>query len=150
MQPVTQTAPVSKKTLWAGYIMSALPVLILLLSAAMKFANPPPVAEGFKHLGLPESFALGLGVLELSCTLLYIIPRTSVLGAILLTGYLGGAILAHLRVGDPFFGPVIFGVLIWGGLFLRDPRLRALIPFRSRPAGTLTEQHPAQVATAGE
>ena len=150
MQPLTQTHHVSKKVLWAGYIMSALPVLMLLFSAAMKFAKPPPVMEGFKHLGLPESLALGLGVLELGCTLLYIIPRTSVLGAILLTGYLGGAILAHLRVGDPFFGPVIFGVLVWGGLFLRDPRLRALIPFRRRPASALTEQRPAQVATVGE
>jgi hypothetical protein len=148
--PVTQTTPVSKKTLWAGYIMSALPVMMLLFSAAMKFANPPPVAEGFKHLGLPESFVLGLGVLELGCTLLYIIPRTAVLGAILLTGYLGGAILAHLRVGDPLFGPVIFGVLVWGGLFLRDPRLRALIPLRRQPASALTEQRPARVATAGE
>lgn len=150
MQPVNQTSPVSKKALWAGYIMSALPVLMLLFSAAMKFAKPPPVVEGFKHLGLPESIVFGLGVLEVSCTLLYVIPRTSVLGAILLTGYLGGAVLAHLRVGDPFFGPVIFGVLIWGGLFLRDRRLRALIPFRHQPAGALTEQHPAQVATTGK
>ena len=96
MQPVTQTRPVSKKALWAGYIMSAIPVLMLL------------------------------------------------------TGYLGGAVLAHLRVGDPFFGPVIFGVLVWGGLFLRDPRLRALIPFRCQPASALSEQRPAEVATAGE
>jgi hypothetical protein len=150
MQPVPQTPPVSKKVLWAGYIMSALPVLMLLFSAAMKFAKPPPVVEGFKHLGLPESLVLGLGVLELGCTLLYVIPRTSVLGAILLTGYLGGAILAHLRVGDPFFGPVIFGVLIWGGLFLRDPRLRALIPLRRQPASALTEQRATQVAAAAE
>ena len=150
MQPVTQARPVSKKAIWAGYIMSALPVLMLLFSAAMKFAKPPSAVEGFKHLGLPESFALGLGVLELGCTLLYVIPRTSVLGAILLTGYLGGAVLAHLRVGDAFFGPVIFGVLIWGGLFLRDPRLRALIPLRRQPANALIEQRAAQVATAGE
>jgi len=150
MQPVTQTPPVSKKALWAGYVMSALPVLMLLFSAAMKFAKPPPVVEGLKHLGLPESIVFGLGVLEVSCTLLYVIPRTSVLGAILLTGYLGGAILAHLRVGDAFIGPVIFGVLIWGGLFLRDPRLRALIPFRRQPASALTQERPAQVATAGE
>ena len=150
MQPVPQTPPVSKKALWAGYIMSALPVLMLLFSATMKFVKPPGFVEGLKHFGLPESLVLGLGVLELGCTLLYIIPRTSVLGAILLTGYLGGAILAHLRVGDAFFGPVIFGVLIWGGLFLRDPRLRALIPFRRQPASALTQERPAQVATAGE
>jgi hypothetical protein len=150
MQPLTQTHHVSKKVLWAGYIMSALPVLMLLFSAAMKFAKPPFAMEGFKHLAVPESLVLGLGVLELGCTLLYIIPRTSVLGAILLTGYLGGAVLAHLRVGDAFFGPVIFGVLVWGGLFLRDPRLRALIPFRHRPASAPAEQRAAQVATVGE
>ena len=150
MQPVTQTRPVSKKALWAGYVMSAIPVLMLFFSAAMKFAKPPPVVEGFKHLGLPENLVFGLGVLEVGCTLLYVIPRTSVLGAILLTGYLGGAVLAHLRVGDAFFGPVIFGVLIWGGLFLRDPRLRALIPLRRQPASALAEQRPAQVATVGE
>jgi hypothetical protein len=97
--------------------MSALPVLMLLFSAVMKFVKPPSMAEGLKHLGLPESIVFGLGVLELGCTLLYIIPRTAVLGAILLTGYLGGAVLAHLRVGDAYFGPVIFGVLLWGGLF---------------------------------
>ena len=150
MQPVTQTRPVSKKALWTGYVMSAIPVLMLFFSAAMKFAKPPAVMEGLKHLGLPENLVFGLGVLEVACTLLYVIPRTSVLGAILLTGYLGGAVLAHLRVGDPFFGPVIFGVLVWGGLFLRDPRLRALIPLRRQTAGALTEQRAAQVATAGE
>ncbi len=150
MQPVTQTHPVSKKALWAGYIMSALPVLMLLFSAVMKLVNPPPVAESFKHLGLPDSFARGLGVLELCCTLIYVIPRTAVLGAILLTGYLGGAVLAHLRAGDAFFPPVIFGVLVWGGLFLRDPRVRALIPLRRQPANTLTEQRAAQFSTPGE
>jgi hypothetical protein len=134
MQPVTQTRPVSKKALWAGYIISALPVLLLLMSAVMKLIKPPPVVEGFAHLGLPESLALGLGILELSCAIVYLIPQTSVLGAILLTGYLGGAIVTHLRVGDPFLTPVILGVLIWGGLFLRDPRLRALIPLRRQPA----------------
>ena len=110
--------------------MSALPVLVLLMSAVMKFAQPPPVVEGLKHLGLPESLAISLGILELLCTVLYVIPRTAVLGAILLTGYLGGAIVSHLRVGDAFVGPFIFGVLIWGGLYLRDRRLRALIPLR--------------------
>ena len=134
MQHVTQTHPVSKKTLWAGYIMGALPVLLLLMSAVMKLIKPPPVVEGFAHLGLPESLALALGILELACTVVYLIPQTSVLGAILLTGYLGGATVTHLRVGDPFFMPVILGMLVWGGLFLRDPRLRALIPLRRQPA----------------
>jgi hypothetical protein len=130
MQPITQTYPVSKKALWGGYIISALPVLLLLLSAIMKFIKPPPVVEGFAHLGLPESLALGLGILEFACTIVYVIPQTSVVGAILLTGYLGGATVTHLRVGDPFLMPVLLGVLVWGGLFLRDPRLRALIPLR--------------------
>ena len=134
MQLVNQTPPVSKKALWAGYIMSALPLLLLLPSAAMKLAKPAIVVEGFNHLGLPESLALGLGILELACTVLYVIPRTSVLGAILLTGYLGGAILTHLRVGEAFFAQIVLGVLIWGGLFLRDGRLRALIPLRRPPA----------------
>jgi len=111
--------------------MSALPVLVLLMSAVMKFVQPPAVVEGFKHLGMPESLGIGLGILELLCTVLYVIPRTAVLGAILLTGYLGGAIVSHLRGGDAFIGPFIFGVLVWGGLYLRDRRLRALIPLRS-------------------
>jgi len=120
--------------LWAGYILSALPVLMLVMSATMKFMKPAAVVEGFAHLGLPERLALGLGLLELSCAVIYLIPRTAVLGAILLTGYLGGATLAHLRVGDPFIMPAVLGVLVWGGLFLRDPRLRELIPLRRSPA----------------
>ena len=125
-----ETVPVSKKILWTGRIMSAVPVLVLLMSAVMKFVQPPPVVEGLKHLGLPESLAISLGILELLCTGIYVMPRTAILGAILLTGYLGGAIVSHLRVGDQFVGPVIFGVLIWGGLYLRDSRLRSLIPLR--------------------
>lgn len=134
MTPVAESRPVSKKALWSGCVISALPVLMLLFSAVMKFVKPPEVVEGFTHLGLPESLALGLGILELACTVFYVIPQTAVLGAILLTGYLGGATATHLRVGDPYFMPVILGVLVWGGLFLRDARLRALIPLR-RPAG---------------
>ena len=110
--------------------MSVLPVLLLLFSATMKFMKPAAVVEGFTHLGLPERLALPLGILELTCTVIYLIPRISVLGAILLTGYLGGAILAHLRIGEPVFTQAILGVLVWGGLFLREPRLRALIPLR--------------------
>ena len=134
MQSVTQIHPVSKKTLWASYIMSALPLLLLLMSAVMKLIKPPPVVEGFAHLGFPESLALGLGLLELACAVVYVIPQTSVLGAILLTGYLGGATVTHLRVGEPFFMPVLLGMLVWGGLYLRDPRLRALIPLRPSAA----------------
>ena|SRR6476659_1159281 len=121
----------SKQKLWVSYIMSALPVLMLLFSGMMKLVKPPSVVEGFAHLGYAESVALGLGVVELLSTLLYVIPRTSVFGAILLTGYLGGATATHLRVGEPFHMAVLLGVLLWGGLYLRDERLRLLIPLRS-------------------
>lgn len=112
-----QVIPPSKKMLWAGRIMSALPVLMLLFSAVMKFLKPPDVVKGFTHLGYPESLALGLGIVELACTVIYIIPRTSVLGAILLTGYLGGAIATHLRIGEPYFVPIILGILVLGRTF---------------------------------
>ncbi len=124
------TIAISKKALWTGYVMSILPVLLLLASVVMKFAKPPAVLEGFTHLGWPEGSVIGLGLLELACTVAYLIPVTSILGAILLTGYLGGAIATTLRVGDSSIPTVIMGVLLWGGLFLREPRLRALIPFK--------------------
>src|SRR5688572_5169699 len=131
MQSDAQTAPVSKKILWAGYIISGLPVLLLLFSGVMKLVKPAPVVEGFVRLGYPESLALGIGIVELACAIVYVIPQTSVLGAILLTGYLGGATATHVRIGDPFFAPIVLGALVWGGLFLRDTRLRALLPLRS-------------------
>ncbi len=134
VQSPTQAAPVSKGMLWTGRVMSALPVLALVPSAVGKLVKPQAVVEGFSHLGLPESLALGLGLLEIACTVVYLIPRTSILGGILLTGYLGGATVTHLCVGDPFFGPVILGILVWGGLFLREPRLRALVPMRAKDA----------------
>ncbi len=127
----TQPFTISKKMLWAGRIVSALPVLMLFMSGVMKLLKPAAVVEGFAKLGYAEDLALGLGIVELICTAIYVIPRTSVLGAILLTGYLGGATATHVRVGDPFYGPVILGVLVWLGLFLRDYRVRALIPLRS-------------------
>jgi len=126
----TESAPVSKKMLWAGYIMSALPVLLLLMSGVMKLMKPPSLVQGFTHYGWSESVIVTLGIVELACTVLYLIPRTSVLGAILLTGYLGGATATVVRIGDSFIMPVLVGVLVWGGLFLRDPRVRALIPQR--------------------
>jgi hypothetical protein len=121
----------SKYMLWVSYIMSTLPVLMLLFSGIMKLIRPPSVMEGFAHLGYDESVALGLGVVELLATLLYIFPRTSVLGAILLTGYLGGATATHLRIGEPFHMAILLGVFVWGGLYLRDERLRLLIPLRT-------------------
>ncbi len=130
MQPATQTAPVSKR-LWAGRIISALAVLFLLFDAVVKVMRLAPAMEGTTRLGYSESLVFGIGILELVCILVYVIPRSSVLGAILLTGYLGGATATHVRIGDPFFFPIVVGVLIWGGLFLRDDQLRALIPLRS-------------------
>jgi hypothetical protein len=97
----------------------------------VKLVNPPGLAEGFAQMGWNVSQATGLGLLEMACAAVYLVPRTSVLGAILLTGLLGGAISAVVRVGMPFYAQAILGVLVWGGLFLREPRLRALIPLRT-------------------
>jgi hypothetical protein len=134
MQADAQAAPVSKAILWIGYVMSAIPSLFLLVDGAMKLVKPAPVVEATVRLGYPESVILGLGVVLLACTVVYLIPRTSVLGAILLTGYLGGAVATHVRVAEglfPVFFPVIVGALLWGGLVLRDARLRALLPLRN-------------------
>ncbi len=134
MQSADQVFGVSKKALWAGRIMSALPALFLLMDGVMKLFKPEVVVKATVQLGYPESIIFPLGIVLLTCTVLYLIPRTSVLGAILLTGYLGGAVATHVRVGESLFSivfPIIFGVLIWGGLYLRDERLRALIPLRS-------------------
>ena len=132
----TQAAPVSKKGLWAGRIMSGLVVAFLAVDAVIKFVTPAPapVVEAFAHLGWSLSLAPVLGTILLVSTVLYVIPITSVFGAIVLTGYLGGAVATHLRAGDPLFSHVLFptylGVLLWGGLYLREERLRALLPFR--------------------
>ena len=120
----------SKKILWAGCIASALPAVVLLFSGVMMLMKPAAVVQELVRLGYPEHLALGIGVLELACTIVYMIPRTSILGAILLTGYLGGATATHVRIGDPFYLPVVFGVLIWLGLFLREERIRALLLLR--------------------
>jgi hypothetical protein len=121
----------SKAALWTGRILSALPVLALLMSAVMKIMKVPAAVEGFKHLGWPEHFAVTLGIIELSCAILYAIPATSVLGAILLTGYLGGAVATHFRIEEKqALNAVVLGIVIWLGLLLREPRLRSLIPLR--------------------
>ena len=129
-----QTAAVSKGSLWAGRIMSALAALFLLLDGVMKLVKPAPVVEATVQLGFPESVIFGLGIVLLVCVILYVIPRTSILGAIMLTGYLGGAVATQVRVGHPLFShtlfPVYVAALVWGGLFLRESRLRALIPLR--------------------
>jgi DoxX-like family len=133
----TQTAPVSKKGLLAGRIISGLVIAFLAFDGVFKFVKPAPtpVVETFARLGWSLSLAPVLGTILLVSVALYVIPLTSVLGAILLTGYLGGAVATHFRVGDPLFSHVLFptyvGVLLWGGLYLREPRLRALIPLRA-------------------
>ena len=131
--PTASAAP-STAARWTGRVMSALPALFLLLDAAMKFVKPEPVLKGTTELGYSESVIVPLGVVLLVSTLLYVFPRTGVLGAILLTGYLGGAVATHVRVGHPLFShtlfPVYLGLLLWGGLYLRDRRVRALVPFR--------------------
>jgi hypothetical protein len=120
----------SPKLLWTGRILSTLAVLPFLVGAAFTLKMPDKVAEGMAHYGFPAGFVHTIVGLELLCGLLYAIPATSVLGAILLTGYLGGAVVTHLRVGEPAYIPVIVGVIVWLGLYLRDPRLRQLVPFR--------------------
>jgi hypothetical protein len=120
----------SRKAVVIGWIIGILPILMLAMSAAMKFTQPKEVVQGFEHLGWPLKLAMPLGVVELACSILYLIPRTAALGAILLTGYLGGAMATTLRVGDSIVIALIMGILLWGGVFLRDPRLRSLIPLR--------------------
>ena len=126
----------SKKRVWVGRVLSGLVVLFLIPDGIVKFIKPAPVVEAFAHVGWPLSLANVLGTLLLVCIGLYAIPRTSILGAILLTGYLGGAVATHLRAGDPLFSHILFptylGVLLWLGLYLRDDRVRVLIPLRSK------------------
>jgi hypothetical protein len=126
----------SNKGIWTGRVLSGLVILFLAVDGAMKLVPIAPVTEAMIQLGYPASadLARGLGVLTLVCTALYAFPRTSVLGAILLTGYMGGAMATHLRVGSPLFSHTLFGfylgLMIWSGLYLREDRLRALIPLR--------------------
>lgn len=111
--------------------MSALPVLLVLFGSVMKLMKTPAVIEGFVRAGLPERLIIPVGAIELACVIVYAIPQTAVLGAILMTGLLGGATLTEVRIGDPTWPlPVVLGMLAWGGLFLRDLRVRELIPVR--------------------
>lgn len=132
MQTAVQSAPISNKARWTGHIISGVVVLFLLLDGAMKLIALDIVVQTSEQLGIPAGLARPLGVLTLACAILYAVPGTSALGAILLTGYLGGAVYTHLRAGSPLFTHTFFGVylglLIWGGLWLRDGRVRALIP----------------------
>ncbi len=125
------TVTISKPMLWTSRVMSALPVLLVLLGSVMKLMKLPAVIEAFARSGVPEKLIVPVGLIELTCVVVYLIPRTAVLGAILMTGLLGGATITTLRIGDPTFPmPVMLGMLACGGLYLRDMRLRELIPLR--------------------
>ncbi|HET7274513.1 MAG TPA: DoxX family protein [Longimicrobiaceae bacterium] len=125
----------SKTWLWTGRVLSGLAILFLLFDSLGKLMRVDPAIQGSVDLGYPASAVLGIGVTLLICTILYAIPRTAVLGAILLTGYLGGAVATHVRVENPLFSHILFpcyvGLFVWGGLYLRDRRVRALIPLRT-------------------
>lgn len=135
MESGTSRTTVSKRRLWTGRTLTALGAAFLLFDGVIKCLQIGAVKDSFAELGYPVHLALGIGILELACLAVYILPRTSVLGAVLLTGYLGGAIATHVRHGDPLFSHVLFPAyiagLLWGGLYLREDRLGALLPFRA-------------------
>ena len=135
--PITpETGPVSKPARWTGRVLSGLVVVFLLFDGAIKLVPWPIVTETMDKMGYgsSEAMARSLGIITIVCTVLYSVPPTSILGAILLTGYLGGAMASHVRIDSPLFTHTLFGfylgVMVWGGLWLRDPELRRLIPFR--------------------
>ncbi|HEY4201860.1 MAG TPA: DoxX family protein [Devosiaceae bacterium] len=123
----------NRTAFWAGWVLSGILIAFLLFDAGIKLVPLDVVNETMVQLGWPPELARGLGVLTLLCVVLYAIPRTSVLGAILLTAYLGGAMATHMRIGSPLFSHTLFGLYLglfaWGGLYLRDPRIQALLPF---------------------
>ncbi len=120
-----------KKMVWTGRVISGLAVSVFLFTVMFSLLNPAMAAQGFAHYNYPDSAKWPIFIVELACVAFYAIPRTSILGAILLTGYLGGATATHVRASEPFYLPIIVGVMVWIGLYLRDERLRALVPLRS-------------------
>lgn len=137
MQTETTISTAAART---SYVLSGVAVLFLVFDTVIKFTGVPAVGEAMRQLGYPESIAPTLGVIELVCLLAYVVPRTSIPGAVLLTGYLGGAIASHVRVGNPLAShtlfPIYVAVLIWGGLFLRDSRVRAMAGFAAPISNT--------------
>jgi hypothetical protein len=128
---VRQPPAVSRSILWTSWILSAIPVLMMLFASSAKLLQRPEIIETMGKFGFSPSLVLVIGAIELFCTIVYVIPQTSVLGAILYTGLFGGAIVTNVRIGNPGYTlPLLFGILAWGGLYLRDPRLRDLIPIR--------------------
>jgi uncharacterized membrane protein YphA (DoxX/SURF4 family) len=140
MQSATQTASVGKKSLWAGRIIVAWMVIFLLFDGGVKILKVASAVEATARLGYPARLVFVIGIIELVCVVLLVIPRTSILGAILLTGYLGGATATQVRVEDPWcLFPVVIGVLVWGGLWLRDERVRAIVPVQRVVSGALSQ-----------
>lgn len=130
--PVGGSGLHARWVVWVARIVSAVPVLMMLFSASMKLTRQPAVIDSFvTKFGYPEHTLVPIGVLEAACALLYAIPRTAVLGAVLVAAYLGGAVATHVRTNDPaFVAPAVLGILAWVGLYLRDERIRALLPLR--------------------
>ena len=128
MEATNRTA--SSGSLWTGRIISALIILFMLFDSGAKIVKFAPYVEGTVKAGYAQNLVVPLGIVGLISTILYAIPQTSILGAILLTGYFGGATATHVRLGQPFYFPIVFGVLVWLALYLREPRLRALVPLR--------------------
>ena len=128
------TAPVrprpGKAALIVGWVLSIVPALMLLAAAAMMLSGSEEALKGMRQYGFPDRAGMVVGIAALACAVLYLFPPTAVLGAILMTGYFGGAVVTHLRAQEPYFVPILVGVVVWLALFLRDPRLRVLIPFR--------------------
>jgi hypothetical protein len=123
----------SKRDIWAGRILTGIVTLALLGSGIAKIAGVPKMVDGLTHAGIPPASILAIAALELSCLALYLIPRTTVLGTLLLTGYFGGATVTHLIGGESLVPPLVVGLVIWGGAYFRVPELHALLPFRKTP-----------------
>ena len=130
MVTATQPMPIVRTAVWGGRLVSGLAVLFLLFDTVIKLLNMAPAVEATTQLGYAAGLVAVIGLIELACLAVYVLPRTAILGAILLTGYLGGAVATHVRAGSPLFSvvfPLIIGALVWGGLLLRDARLRSLL-----------------------
>jgi DoxX-like family len=137
MPAIPQSVPISKSKLWTARVLRAIVILFLLMDGIMKLIKPNPVVQGMTRLGYPMSLSVPVGITLLLCVALYALPRTTILGGLMLTGYLGGAVASQFRIGEPIIShvlfPVYFGIVIWAELYLRENRLKALIPVRSDP-----------------